>query len=242
MRYELDKLKLNNIINGLKNQYRSNKFGGRIKVSAMIQLDDEAFRVAPTYNAYLDAVNNFEIVRLDRGYIIGCILPSRLDFEEVTIPDPDNIESSINIMKESEKIYNELVLKYSDDMLILSQGGHLSTSSVIYKEALKIIEKVKSDMWICPRILTSVSGGPVRPPKNMIPIYNIDSVSGDVYTIQSGRSGTKDKFYRYPHNINTFTNTDISLTCKKIRWSGINLQLKGDITHLGKFLQARVDY
>lgn len=242
MNWELDKLKLNNILNVMKNTYRTLPNHGVLKLVVTLSLTDDVYGLDVTFHCLWPAIDLFEIRRISKGYILGFTIPEKLTFDVLAeLPNPKHIENYVKRMKvEAPKGYESLKLRFNQSIIDLENGGQLSTSSDLYKDALESIEKLKKDMWI-QYTMTSVSGGPVMPPKDIISIYNIDGDSGDVYVISNAGTG-KAKFQRYKSGINSITAEDIQHTCKKIRWDAVHLHLKGDIDKLHKFKKASIEY
>lgn len=243
MIWELDKLKLNNILNIMKKCHMASSNKGVLKLESTIELTKEnSLTVIPVFISNLDVPNNLSIRRFDRGYVIGFDLPSKLMFDSVSgLPETKDIENQIKRFKiEDPEVYKSLSLRFSSDISDMEHGKHITTMSDLYKEALYLIDYAKNHIWIEYTMKSSISGGPCTTPKDLMPIYNIDGGNGDIYILGRENEGTRLKFRKSRFNVYSFTEESIRNTCKTMRWSSVRLSLKGDIDFFSRYVYSKV--
>lgn len=230
MNWELDKLKLNNIVNVMKNVYRSQAGKGIITMKVPMILSDKGFWLSNTYISEWDAMNNIEVRKVNKGYVIGFLVPEAFKFVKYEdLPEIKDVQNFVfRTQIEDPEVYDELKLKFNQDISLLEKGGSLTTQSDLYKEAIRILDMMRDQEYLAPSLI-SVPGGPSRPPKDMMAVYNIDGETGDVYIIKRKSADSSPKFMRYSSSINLLTSKDIQDTCKRVRWNSMTLTLKGPL-------------
>lgn len=232
MNWELDRLKLSNILNTMRKCHLASSNKGIIQLKSTLEFSKEnSVIVEPTFISNLDVPNNLSVRKFPKGYVIGFDLPNKLMFSSVEgLPNVKVIENQVRRFQiEDPDVYKSLSLRFSKDISDLENGKSLTTMSGLYKEALYLIDYAKNHIWIEYSMKSSVSGGPCTTPKDMLPIYNIDGESGDVFLLGQEKRGGTIKFRRSRYNVYSFTEEAIRDTCKRMRWSSLTLTLKGDL-------------